>query len=381
MSGQAAGGSGDPINDFLYPHAYVASEGEQQAAGSGGVPGPGPSIETSESEARPWMQHRPGQQCDACEGFCTSDAPARSAGLRRNVIRSLLQLVDDVIDGKVSMAAVDAALSGPVDAPFNAAPLGDDPLPDGAHALPHVAPPAPAGTCEALTLDVEAFLGQAAPSSETGQAGLLGRESVVVPEGAGLGAVDAAHEFFKLEAQVHGFTSAIGLDGSIDPAVRRADANKSGLPAARVRVECGLDRGEHLLVVGGYRYAFNELRVHGFLSESDVQILGYAISSLMVAAEQAERVGCKGYALAFFGECPRAMVLQSWAQLMRAVKSEVYGPDSGDSEQWRGLLADLMDRDQWSSDEDGRPYCFMTELGETCSMRIVRLSDAGQVIV
>ncbi len=43
MSGLASGSVGDPLRDGV------------PVAGSGGVPGPGPSIETSESEAKPYV--------------------------------------------------------------------------------------------------------------------------------------------------------------------------------------------------------------------------------------------------------------------------------------------------------------------------------------
>jgi hypothetical protein len=79
VSGLAAGGSGDPINDFLYPASGfqfqpASVRPEQQASGSGGVPGPGPSSPSAASD------------------------------------EALLRVVDDVIEGRAPLSAVDEAL-------------------------------------------------------------------------------------------------------------------------------------------------------------------------------------------------------------------------------------------------------------------------------
>lgn len=217
----------------------------------------------------------------------------------------------------------------------------------------------------------------AAKGARAANLGLVGGKGLGAPEGAGPVVGQSGQEFFKAEAEACGFTSAIGLDGSIDPAVWSANADGRGLPATRVRVEGGLNRGQHKLVVGGYGYTFDELRLHGILSESDVQILGYAMNCLMGAAGSAERVGCKGYVLAFHGEGAEAVVCHTWGQLLRTLRAGL----GADAEWWPEMVGRLTDPDEWVIDESGRPFYFSEETGEGCSVSITRLSRNPWVIL
>jgi hypothetical protein len=89
--------------------------------------------------------------------------------------------------------------------------------------------------------------------------------------------IEFIEEAKPLEAlhDVDSLAKPIGANAPIEDSGIVADANHVGISTAAPRVGFIRDGGNDLIVIGERRYAVEQLCIHGFLADSDAQILRY----------------------------------------------------------------------------------------------------------
>lgn len=92
-------------------------------------------------------------------------------------------------------------------------------------------------------------------------------------------------------AEAHQLAEAVSLDHAVHLTVRPAEPEEHRLAAAAPRVGLLFEQGEKFVVVGERRYTFGEACLHGVISRSDVEQLGYVEKYVRKAAEALASIG------------------------------------------------------------------------------------------